>query len=87
MSVIDYKNQWLSAIDFAIRERLLSAIFASLELDKIGQGRLWIFNIIPEEEAVAHDGNGNGFFVTQQFIFVTTNTDNLRLRVPISRSC
>jgi hypothetical protein len=84
MSVMDYKNQWLSAIDLAISERMPSAIFSSLELDTLGQGRLWLFNIIPEENAVVHDGSGTGFFVTQQFIFVTTNPDNLKVRTPIS---
>lgn len=78
-----YISQWKNAIYSALNTRQITALFTNIQLSKEGYGHLWLFNIIPAEEAgiVNEKDRKEGVYVTQQFFNITVNTGNFRKRI------
>ncbi len=79
----DYQRQWKNAIHTVLKKRVIAGLFTNIELFDEGHGRLWLFNLIPHEDAIVarEEDRKEGIYVTQQFFNVTIDTKNFQKRM------
>lgn len=62
-----YRAQWKRALTRAVVHRESAALFQSLEIDNSGFGTLWLYPLVPSEDAKLNK-DADGIYVTERFM-------------------
>jgi hypothetical protein len=78
-----YKKQWEIAIELAVRRRVKTCLFASIDVDYTGVGRAFFYSLIPSELAAGSlefKTMADSIYITESFRTITVDPKNFLMK-------
>jgi hypothetical protein len=75
-----YEDQWRNSVRILLKDRKPTGLFCNVDLEEDGTGLLWLYTVIPAEDAKCEKNRETGYYITQRFLPVCTDPNTFLTR-------